>query len=390
MPEGMAAGGLHVNHDKQARAITLAAWLVALAAAVYVVNSAQDTVVRPLMEVATPFVVAIILALFLDPVVDRIQARGLSRNAGVAIVSLSFLIVFLLVGFLIVPRVYDQATSLAKNYNGLATEAEQQVNGLLASHQEELLHLHLPTTVRELASKFSVQLQAGAETGVNIITAGFAYAFARILWIIIIPLATIWLLRDWDRMTAGMVRLIPSAYRDRSLHIGGSVGHVFRGYVRGMTMVAVLYSIVACVWLSLAGLNYGLVIGAASGLLYMIPYVGVLTSVLTVGIMALIQHPDSAVYSLALMGGILVQSFIVFDTLVVPRVVGKSVGVHPLLALFSLVVGAKLFGLPGMIAAMPVTASIQVAMVHMYPDLFGTQDAAVTNKQIAADQSEST
>ncbi len=187
-------------------------------------------------------------------------------------------------------------------------------------------------------------------------------------------MATVWFLRDWDAMTARIIRLTPASHRSRLLHIGGSVGHVFRGYVRGMTTVAILFSIVSSIWLSLAGLQFGLVIGAVSGLLYMIPYVGVLSAILTVGIMALVQPPNSAAYAAALMGGMVLQSFIVFDTLVVPRVVGKSVGVHPLLALFSLVVGAKLFGLPGMIVAMPVTASLQVAIKHMYPDLFKSED----------------
>ena len=362
--------GRGLNHDRQSRAVTVAAWLVALAAAVYVVSIAHDTVVAPLLEVATPFVIAIVLALFLDPVVDRMEAKGLSRNAGVAVVGLSFVLILALAGFLVVPQIYAQASDLGANYNTLATQAEEQLNELLLSHKADLQRIHLPTTVREFAAQFSIQLESGAKAGLGIVTGALAAAFSRVLWVIIIPLATVWFLKDWDVITARIVSLTPEGKRERLRRVGGSVGHVFRGYVRGMTTVAILYSVVSCIWMSMAGLDFALVIGALSGLFYMIPYVGVLTTIVTVGIMALVQAPDSPLFAIAMMGGLVVQSFVIFDPLVVPRVVGRSVGVHPLLALFSLVVGAKLFGLPGMIVAMPVTASIQVAITHMYPELF--------------------
>ncbi len=379
------------THDRHARAVTVAAWMIALAAAVYVVSSAHETLVAPLLEVATPFVIAIVLALFLDPVVDRVQSRGLSRGAGVAIVSLGFVLLLLLVGFLVVPRIAAQAADLATNYSTLSTQAEQQINGFLQSHSNQLERLHLPTTVRELATQFSVQLETGGKATLGFITGALGSLFGRILWVIFIPLATIYLLRDWDLITARIISLTPENRRDRLIHISTAVGKVFRGYVRGMAIVAVLFSVVASIWLSAAGLRWGLVIGALSGLLYMIPYVGVLTATLTVGIMAMVQHPDSPVMAVILMVGMMVQSFVVFDTLVVPRVVGKSVGVHPLLALFSLVVGAKLFGLPGMIAAMPVTASIQVALTYMYPELFKTKSQPeATVGEASPDQTEST
>jgi len=365
-----------VNHQRQARVnlIGTVACLLGLAAAVYIASHAYVPVIGPLLDVATPFVIAIILALFLDPIVDKIQAKGLSRGAGVAIVGLSFLLICLLVGFLLIPRMASQVSQLASSYQSLATEAEQQIDGLLESHKEILQRLHLPTTFRALASQFSIQLETGAKASLDMLSGVLSNMFAHILWIIIIPLATFWFLRDWDPITRRIVSLTPERKRDKLVHTSGAVTKVFRGYVRGMATVAVLYSVFTSIWLTLAGLQYGLVIGAVSGLLYMIPYVGVLTTTVTVGILALIQPAHSPAYAVVLMGAVIIQSFVVFDVLVFPRVVGKSVGVHPLLALFSLVVGAKLFGLPGMIAAVPVTASIQVALTHLYPELFKPEE----------------
>lgn len=137
-----------------------------------------------------------------------------------------------------------------------------------------------------------------------------------------------------------------------------------------MITVAILFSAASMLVLSLAGLDYGLIIGAVSGLFYMVPYVGVAIIAVVTGFAAMVEPGHGGGYALILMAYMLVQAFIVFDQIVTPRVVGGSVGVHPLLALFSLALGARMFGVVGMIAAVPVAASLQVAIGQIYPRIF--------------------
>ena len=148
------------------------------------------------------------------------------------------------------------------------------------------------------------------------------------------------------------------------------MGAVFGRYVRGMLTVALIFSFVSSIMLSIFGLNYALVFGVLSGLFYLVPYVGVAALAIAVIITALVQSGGEMSYSLLLGGYIFVQSFIIFDLLITPRIVGKSVGVHPVLTLFALSLGAKFFGVVGMILAVPIVAAIQVAIGQFYPQIY--------------------
>ena len=170
-------------------------------------------------------------------------------------------------------------------------------------------------------------------------------------------------------MRAKVLHFTPDRHRDRVVNLSSAVGDVFSKYVRGMVTVAILYSCVSMAGLTGCRLQYGLIIGAFSGLLYMIPYIGVLTTALATGIAATVQAPDNPMYALLLMAWLLVQSFVIFDLVITPRLVGGSVGVHPVLALFALALGARLFGVVGMITAVPVAAALQVALGQMYPTI---------------------
>lgn len=351
------------------RIVIAAAFLVALAAAIYILLLIYDPILRPILDVAPPFVIAIVLALLLDPLIDRLQTRGLSRGQGVAIVGLSFVVLFLLAGFLLVPRIAQQATDLAQNYPEYTRQASERLDRLMSRQKPLLARLKLPTSTREWSRRFSNELSHWGEKSAAAVAGVLSALLAKILWVIIIPLATLWLLRDIDRIEAKLVHFLPHAHKDRVVELAAAVGSVFGRYVRGMLAVATLFSLVSMLVLTIARLPYGLVIGAVAGLLYLVPYVGVLILVLIMGMSAAIYSPDSLVLAATLMAWFLVQSFIIFDLLITPNVVGGSVGVHPVLALFSLALGARLFGVLGLVIAVPVAASLQVALGQLFPGM---------------------
>lgn len=356
--------------SEHSRISTIAAFCVALAAGVYAALHIYDPVIRPILDVLPPFAIAFVFAFLLDPLVDWIQRLGGSRVLGVVIVGIAFLVAFLAVGFLLVPRVAEQAGSLAGNFGAYTDRARETVDGLLMRARPLLSRLHLPTTVSELGSRFSVQIEEGVSRSLSYIAASLGGALSRILWVVVIPLATLWLLRDLDYIKAKIVHLTPERHKDRLMSLSAAVGGVLGRYVRGMLAVAIIHSIVASVVLTAAGLDYALIIGGVSGLLYLVPYVGNATTMLAAGIAALAQPGHSLAYAGGLMAGLAVQSFIVFDLWVTPRVVGGSVGVHPVLALFSLWLGVRLFGVTGMIVAVPVAAACQVAIGQFCPGIY--------------------
>lgn len=351
------------------RVALIAAFFVAVAAFMYGVKLVYEPVLVPVLEVATPFLIAFVLAFLLDPLADVFQRYGASRDFAVAIVGLLFLVVFVLGGFVLVPRISDQATDLANNYSSYSASIQERVDGILKAHTDLLQRFGLPTDLQGLSKKYSSQLSGVGMGAVSLLAGFLGGLLSRILWFIIIPLSTLWFLRDLDYLKAKAVHFAPERHRDRLVELSSAIGTVFGKYVRGMLTVAILFSLVTMLVLTIARLNYGLIIGAVAGLFYLVPYVGVAIIASITGLAALVQPGHGPEYAIILAIYLLFQAFILFDLVVTPKVVGGSVGVHPVLALFSLALGARLFGVVGMVLAVPVAASLQVAIGQIYPKM---------------------
>jgi predicted PurR-regulated permease PerM len=348
---------------------TIAAALLAIAAGLYCVRLIYEPVIAPILDVLPPFTIALVIAFLLDPLVDFLGKRQIPRGIAVMMVGLAFLIVFVLVSALLVPKIISQASMLADNFPEYVKSIRMAIDDFLEHNKSMLERLHLPSTSGDWVRRFSAQLESIGKSTLNIVASSLSGAASRFLWVIIIPLGTLWFLKDFDYIKAKVVYFTPDSHQERLRHIGSAVGQVFSKYVRGMLTVAVLYSVTASIVLTLADLQYGLIIGALSGLLYMVPYIGVLITVLATGIAAMVQPGHSLAYVVGLMAWIGVQSFVIFDQLVVPKIVRGSVGVHPLVTLFSLALGARLFGFAGLVLAVPVVAAAQVALAYYYPKI---------------------
>lgn len=368
------------------RVMLVAAFLVAVVAALYIILLIYDPILRPVLDVAQPFVIAIALALLLDPFIDMLERKGLTRGHGVIVVGLAFLVAFLLVGFLLVPRIAGQASDLAKNYQDYVRNAESQVNRVLTSQAPLLKKMHLPTSASEWTSRFSVQLKEAGSRSVAFVASILTGILSKILWLVIIPMATLYLLKDIDRIKAKVLHFTPEKHQERLVRMTSGVGGVFSRYIRGMVIVAILFSATAMVWLTAAGLHMGLIIGAFAGLLYIVPYIGPLILATATALVALAQ-PFSFAQSGILAGLLLLQSYVLFDLLITPRIVGSSVGVHPVLTLFSLALGARLFGVVGMVIAVPVAASIQLAAGQWFPKVNDEVDPRVLKAERQEEES---
>lgn len=358
-----------MNTDKYPRVITVAAFLVAVVAGLYTALLIYKPIIQPVLAVAPPFLIAIALALLLDPLLDVVERRGMSRGWGVAIVGLGLVVALLLIGFLLVPRIIGQATTLAENFQDYMQQAQDRINDILASHKGILERMHLPTTLGEWGTRYSDKLQSATSTALDFLVGALTSTISRLLWLIIIPISTLWLMKDIDYIRAKIIHFTPERHRERAIKMATAVGVVFGKYVRGMLTVMLMFSLVSMLLLTLFGLDYGLIIGVFAGLFYMVPYIGVLIIAVITGVAALVQNGSMA-YAIGLMALLFVQANIVFDLLITPRVVGKSVGVHPVLALFSLALGAQMAGALGMVLAYPVAASIQVAIGEFYPAIY--------------------
>ncbi len=329
------------------------------------------------LSVISPFAVGLVLALLMDPLADNLMKRGLSRMAAAGLVFGVFLFLIVGIGWLTIPALIGQAGSLAQNGPTYISGLQDTANKFLATHHK-IGPVKMPANFSQLTGQVSGQVsgflqKAGGGIGTFLI-GSVTFLIQMILTLII----AFYLLVDIDRLRARLFYLAPEKWRSMMGHVGSDVGGVFSDYLRGLLIVCSLYGLTTIA--TLYGLSlfhhslaqYALLVGAAAGVLYAVPYLGSFTTALVTFIVAFAaaagDHQSGLVFGGIAVGATLVINQ-VFDNVVTPRVVGGGVGLHPVLALFALVIGGELFGIAGMLLSVPIAGSIQVILFRLYPRL---------------------
>lgn len=349
-----------------------AAVLVGLLAAVLLYGR-LNWLINPVLATLSPFAIAFLLALLLNPLMSRLERRGVPRVYSVGLTILLFLLLFAGTILLLTPKLVDQGTDLARNMPEYARFLESRADELLARGQPLLRRLSLPTTLPGMTHRFSEQLRDFSASSLSAVSNFILASAGKVTWLFIVPLVTIWLLVNWNNQREKFERMLPDAHRERILGVLHSVGRVLNSYVRGALVLAVLYGTMTSVVLGLIfRMPYSLVLGLVAGLVSPIPYIGSIVILLSTGIVAYATHPSFG-YVAAVFIAMLVQNNIVFDNVVAPRVLGGSVGLSLPWSIFALMLGGSLLGIAGMILAVPVGATINVVLIELFPRLAGAE-----------------
>lgn len=319
--------------------------------------------------VLPPFIIAFAIAWLLDPLLDRIQRMGCSRIIAIAGVYALFLGVFMLGLIYLVPALIDQASQLANDFPSYSHQARSFANQFMQSHHAFLVKFKLPTTLQEVFARYGSQVSGRATDAVTIVTTWIVANVSKALWIILIPLISFYFLTDIDRIRKRFVLLIPEKSRDRTVNVLSKIGTVFSSYVRGLVIVCIMYGILEMVMLTGFRVSYAVILGLLAGILYSVPYIGAAATVLIIFLVSLATYKAGVSYPIWMAPVAAILLNLVFDNGVTPRILGKSVGLHPVLSMFALLAGGQLFGLAGMILAVPVAASIQEIIFQFKPEL---------------------
>ncbi len=321
---------------------------------------------RPVLDVLAPVSIAVALALLLDPTIDRLQRRGLSRGTAIGLVSISFVAAIVVLTIFLAPILVKQAKELAENMPGHYRKTAEAVNQMVANNAGFLHRTNLPTTLEDLIAKYSPQIESGVRnvfTGAGLFFAGM---LSKVIWIVMIPIITVFLLIDIDRLKQKALLFAPEKYREETATLASSIGRVFGSYIRGLFTVAIIYGIACGLALAAWRVPYSLMLGAAAGALSLVPYIGTISTLLLVSLMAFASSPGHPLNALWVAATLLILNQL-FDNAVSPKLVGKAVGIHPALAIVALLIGGRMFGLGGMILSVPVAASIQIIVLEFCP-----------------------
>ena len=319
--------------------------------------------------VLPPFVIAFAIAWLLDPMLDKMQRRGCPRMVAIASVYVLFLGAFVLGLVFLVPAIIEQARQFGADFPGYAERFRAFAAGWMNTHHAELVRFKLPTTLEEVFAKYGSQVSSHATSAVSVASNWIAANVSKALWLILIPLVAFYLLTDIDRIRKRSVLLIPGQWRDRTVGVFSKVGTVFSSYVRGLLIVCLLYGVTAMVLLTVMKVKYAIILGLLAGMLYAVPYIGAFGTILIVFLVSLATHEKGIGYASWIVALAMILQNQVYDLFLTPKIVGKSVGLHPVISIFALLAGGHLFGFAGMVLSVPIAASIQEIIFEFNPAL---------------------
>jgi len=322
---------------------------------------------QALGSLLTPFILAFVLAYILDPVVDFIEQRGMKRGLAVALVMLpviGLLVVLLVFG---IPAIFQQLHNLL----GGVPDAAVRLSAWLESMRARALAANLPFLSDEMINRWLdqariseyvrtqqtaiVQKAWAAVTGVR---KGLGLVLSLVGLLVLVPVLVIYLLRDFDRITRSAGALVPERFRAGSFSLMREYDALLSRFLRGQVIAASIVGVLTWLGLWIAGVPYAALVGAIAGVFNLVPYLGLIVSIVPVLIIALISGSFLAVLAKA---GIVFGIVQMIDgTITGPRIVGESVGLHPVWVLLALAIGSSLFGFTGLLIAMPAAVLVKL------------------------------
>jgi len=310
--------------------------------------------------ILTPFLVSAGLAYLGDPAADRLE-RHMPRALGVGILFLVFFGVLITALVLIVPPLQEQIVIFAQNIPEWLKWVQD--TGL------PKLGVHLPPGVRLDATSLRNAVthnlsQAGdvAEAVIDRIGASTPLLLSVVANLLLIPILTFYLLRDWDKMVARIDQLIPSKLRPHAEAMASETDTVLSALIRGQLLVMAALAAIYSTGLAIAGLKVGLLIGIAAGMVSFIPYLGFIGGLLTASIAMVVQTQE--VYPVLWVLLVFGIGQVMESAVLTPMLVGDRIGLHPVAVIFAILAGGQLFGFVGVLVALPMAAALAVQLRH--------------------------
>lgn len=304
-----------------------------------------------------PFVAGMAVAYFLDPLADRLERSGLSRLAATSVITAAFFLVVVLALIVLVPVVEDQVLAFVHKVPGYMDTLNERLQPLLLEAKKRLSPRDIEK-LRSSAGEYAGTAASWALGAARGFLTGSLAVFNVLSLMFITPVVTFYLLRDWDKMVGKVDGWLPRDHADTIRVQMREINRTLSGFIRGQATVCLCLGMIYGIGLSLVGLDLGLVIGLASGMLSFIPYLGSITGFVTGMGLALAQGPDW--HLPAMVAGVFVVGQVAEGNFLTPKLVGDKVGLHPVWIMFALLAFAALFGFVGLLLAVPVAAVIGV------------------------------
>ncbi|MDY0236128.1 MAG: AI-2E family transporter [Gudongella sp.] len=303
----------------------------------------------PFFNVINPFIYALVVAYLLDPFVKMLEKKKIKRIWAILIVFLIIFSVFAVLFATFLPMLIEEVESFIDNIPSIFESVKGaienfQLNGFEFLPQEMRDFLDLDEQISNISDN--------TEAFFSGLVGFLVQSTGTIFDLLMTPLIAFYYLNDKDKIKDLIIKAFPLRYREFVQRVGIDVDKVLGGFVKGQLTVAAFVGILMGIGSLIIGIPYALIIGLVAGITNIIPFFGPWLGGILPMILAFIEKPIMALWALGLI--VVVQQ--IEAALITPRVMSKSVGIHPLLIIFSVLFFGSLFGIVGMILGVPMMA----------------------------------
>lgn len=316
-----------------------------------------------LSPILAPFLAAAILAYIFDPMVSRLESKGLSRAFGTALAVLVLLLAVALLMLIVLPLFYKEIAQLVEQIPNLAEQLKTRFIPWLDERFGIAITLD-PASFRQFVTDNMTDASGIAKKVFASVSVGGLALVGFLINLVLIPVVLFYLLRDWRSIVGQIDGLIPRRMHPKVRQIATEIDQVLSEFLRGQLAVMLLMSVFYVAGLWMAGLHFALPVGLITGLLVFVPYLGSGAGLLLGTIAAIMQFPS--INGVAIVWGVFAAGQLIEGFLVTPWLVGDRIGLHPVAVIFALLAFGQVFGFFGVLLALPASAAILVGLRHLH------------------------
>lgn len=312
-----------------------------------------------------PFVVAFCFAYILDPVIDKMESARVNRSAAIVILLVALFAVLAAVAAFVWPIMWSQVRTLAANAPRYVEIVEGKIGPMIDS-VPNINRGDVEAAMRDWMGAMGDAPLSALKGAAGWIWSGLTTMVGKVAALfnlVVIPVATFYLLRDFDNITAAISKRIPLDRRERVLGFFRKVDSALSSFFRGQLIVALIMAIMLSTGLLFIGTPMGLLIGVVAGLANIVPYLSIVVGLAPALLLTWLQFGDlwSPLMVLALFSAAqALEGFVIS-----PKVLEEAVGLHPVAVIAALLIGGSFFGFIGVLIAVPVAAVVKVTLMEM-------------------------
>ncbi|NPV79116.1 MAG: AI-2E family transporter [Firmicutes bacterium] len=315
--------------------------------------------------VLAPFFLAAAFAYMIDPVVTFLERRGAPRAIGTAIVYIAIIISMSLACIYFFPRFLSQLEQMVIILPSHAARLQLGLAALYDRFDRFYIPMALRAAINDAINRGELYIRDLAKELVETLMG----ILSHFLGIIIVPVLAFYLTKDINRIRGRIAGFLLAKGRGDIIALVGQIDGILSSYVRGQLLVGAIVGILTTIALALMDVDFALIVGILAGILNVIPYFGPILGAIPAVCASLLKSPWTGLWAGIVF--ILIQQL--ESSLIAPKILGDRVGLHPLVVVFSLLVGAELLGFTGLLIAVPVTAVLNVLAGFIWERAIGNK-----------------